>query len=262
LHRFEEFLLAVQATDTGRTGHLVPRERVEVGVDFLHVNGHRRDGLGTVDEDVRIVVVGNFSQVGDGVDGSKRVRDVDDAHHLGVVGDQFLRVVHVEVAVVVDTDVLDIRAGSLCDLLPRHHRGVVLHLGHDHLVTGSEFVQPPGVGHEVLGLGGVSRENHLLAAAACADERRDPVVGLLVGDTGDLAQVVESAVDVRVHLPVVLGDGLDHRFRRLCRRCVVQIHELLTVELALENRKIGANVLDIEYLGLGRCHYCLSGVER
>ena len=42
--------LAVQHADAGRREHLVPGERVEVGVQAADVDRQVRDGLGAVDE--------------------------------------------------------------------------------------------------------------------------------------------------------------------------------------------------------------------
>jgi len=91
----------------------------------------------------RVVVVGNIHQLGDGVDGAERVRDVDRREHRGVVRNELAGVIHVEGAVVRNSDVLDVGTGALADLLPRDQRGVVFHLRQHDLVFGTEFVQAP-----------------------------------------------------------------------------------------------------------------------
>jgi hypothetical protein len=214
LHPLEDVFLAVEHARPGGATHLVAGEREEVHVEGLHVDRSVRDRLGGVGEDERVVVVGDVGQFADGIDGPERVRGVDDAHHLGVVGDHLGGRLHVEVAPLGDGGELALGAGALAYLLPRHERSVVFHLRGDHLVAGAEFVQPPGVGDEVYRLGGVLREHDLLAAVG-TDEVGDGVVGLLVGDGGLLAQLVDAAVDVRVVLVVVVADGLDDSFRGL-----------------------------------------------
>jgi len=137
----------------------------------------------------------------------------------------------------------------------------VLHLGEDDLVARAELVQAPGVGDEVLGLGGVFREHHLLAPAAGTDELREFVVGLLVGDRGLLTQVVEAAVDVRVRVSVVVGDGVDHRIGRVRRRGVVEVDDLLPAELPLEDREVLPDGFHVERFGFSGFHYVIAGAR-
>jgi len=75
-------------------------------------------------------------------------------------------------------------------------------------------------------------------------------VSVPVGDGGFLAQLVEPAVDVGVGVSVVVGDGVDDRFRRLARRGVVQVDELLAAELPLEDGEVLAYPLDVQRLRL------------
>jgi hypothetical protein len=80
---------------------------------------------------------------------------VDHRDHRGVRADQLSGVIHIQPAGLVDLDVPDRRTRSLGDLLPGDERGVVFHLGEHDLVFGSELPKSPGVGDEVLCLGGV-----------------------------------------------------------------------------------------------------------
>jgi hypothetical protein len=243
----------------------VAREGEEVGVDGLHVDGSRRNRLCPVDEDVRADVVGQVRQFRDGVDGAEGVRDVHHGDHLGRVVDEVTRVVHVEVAVLVDADVSHFRAGLLRDLLPRHERRVVFHLGEHHRVARAEFGEAPRVGDEVHRLRGVLREDDFLSPVG-PDELGDAVVGLLVRDRSLLAQVVDAPVDVRVVAAVVVADGLYHRLGRVTRRGVVQVDEgdgvvgplpgrlQVAADLPAENRELLPDGLDVEGVRFLRFH--------
>jgi len=181
LHRRQEVAPAVEAADAGRSRHLVPGERQEVGVEVRHVHRARRHRLCAVHHHVCVVVVRHRGDVRDRVDGAEHVRDVRDRHHRCVRADDLRRVLQVEVAVVRHLDVPHVRTGSPRDLLPGDEGRVMLHLRQHHLVAGAEFVQPETVRDEVDALGGVLREHDLLAAVR-PDELGDPVVGGLVRD--------------------------------------------------------------------------------
>ncbi len=126
------------------------------------------------------------------------MRDGDD---LRLLVEQPVELIHEELAVVVDGDHAQDRAGGVAEHLPRHDVGVVLHVGDENLVARPERRAAEAVGDEVDGLRRAAGEDGL-AAHERAEEDVDLVAGLLVEVRGALAQVVDAAVDVRVVLAV------------------------------------------------------------
>ena len=126
------------------------------------------------------------------------------------------------------------RARASGELLPRHEVGVVLHLGHEDLVTGSEH-EPlvlgvvgrgrvgEGVRDEVERLGGVLREDDLVGRRP--DERRDGRAGGLEVVGRLLRELVRAAVDRGVVLLVERALGVEDRRRLVRRRPRVEVDE-------------------------------------
>jgi len=132
---------------------------------------------------------------------------------------------------------------------------VVLHLGDDDLVTGTDPVAGSGLaehpGHQVHGLRRVLGEHHLVAAGR-ADERGDLVARALVQRGGLLRERVDAAVHVGVVLLVVLDERVEHLARLLRGRRVVQVHQrLVAMHQPRQDREVLADRLDVERGGGG-----------
>ncbi len=127
------------------------------------------------------------------------------------------------------------------EFLPRNEIRVVLELGDDDLVTGSEPVREPvvgeGVGDEVERLGGVLGEHHLVDVDP--DERRDDSAGVLVRVGRLLRQRMRTAVHGRVPRRQELTLGVEHLHRTLGGGPRVEVDQGFAVaHRAREDREI------------------------
>jgi hypothetical protein len=100
---------------------------------------------------------------------------------------------------------------------------VVLHARDDHLVALLQACAPPAGGDQVDPLRRPAREQNALLVGR-VDERSHLAAGLLVGVGGDLAEVVDAAVDVGVLLLVVAAHRVNDLPRLLRRGAVVEIN--------------------------------------
>ena len=128
--------------------------------------------------------------------------------------------------------------------LPRHDVGVVLHHRDDDLVAGPQ-AGAEGVGAQVQRLGGVLGEDDLLGAGR-ADElgERGPRALERLGRLG--AQQVHGPGDVGVVVQVMIFDRLDHDARLLRGVRAVQVDQRPVRRRPLQDREVGADVLDVE----------------
>ena len=124
--------------------------------------------------------------------------------------------------------------------IPGHDVGMVLHDGEHDLVALADMRAAIGAGHEVDGLGGVAGEDDL-GVGARVDEAAHRLARLLEIGGGEVAEIMQPAMDVGVFLSVGALDGVEHRFRLLRRGAVVEIDERLAVDLLREDREIGAD---------------------
>ena len=172
-HRVEQLPAAPERPDPGRPADLVAGDRDEVGAERLDVDRAVRCCLRRVDDHDRPLLVRPRRELGDGVDRPERVRDevVRDDLHVPLACETLERV-ELELALVVDRDVAEARAGAGRDVLPRDEVRVVLQLGDDDEVAGAEVVEAPGVRDEVERLGRVPGEDDLLLARR-VEERGD-----------------------------------------------------------------------------------------
>ena len=151
--------------------------------------------------------------------------------------------VQVEQALVVDRHPVDLGARLLGQLLPGDDVRVVLHLGEHDAVAGADVGVAPGAGDEVDRLGRVADEDHL-AAVGGAEVVGDRRPGALVGGGRLGGERVRAAVDVGVVAALVAVDRLDRGQHLLGAGAAVEVGDRLAVDLALEGRERGADLLD------------------
>ena len=70
-------------------------------------------------------------------------------------------------------------------------------------------------------------------------EIRHGLARLLVVLGRHLAQMVHTAVDIRIPMCVRLHDGVQHHLRLLTRCCIIQIYQALAVHLLVQYGEIG-----------------------
>ena len=253
-HLLEQLGAAPEDAGAG-AAHLVAGEGVEVAAQRLNVDRAVGGGLRAVDDQDGAAIVGPRGQRRDVVDGAERVGDVGDGDQLDVLdGGQALLRVGVEAAVVGQAQVVQRGAGLLGEELPRHQVRVVLHLGGDDRITGADEGAAVGIGDQVQGLGRLAHEDHL-AAIAGVDEPGHDVARALVALGGTGAEVVDAAMDVGVGGLVDVDQRLDHLTRLLRRRRRIEEYQPLAVHGLGQDRKVGADLLEVERSGeLGDCH--------
>ena len=146
---------------------------------------------------------------------------------------------------VVDRQQPEVGAGALGDVLPGNEVRVVLELGHEHDVTRPEVVEAPGVGDEVDRLRRAAGEDHL-ARGGRIDELARRLACALVRLGRPLREQIDAAVHVRVRGLVEVADRVQHLARLLRAGRRVEIRERLSVDLLLEDREVGAQLLRVE----------------
>ena len=121
---------------------------------------------------------------------------------------------------------------------------MVLHDGDDDAVPGLEQLGRIRRRDEVDRLGGVANEDETLRRSV--DESGDANPGTLERIGRVVAQRVHAAMHVRIARGVVGVDRVDDRTRLLRRRRRVEVDERMRPDLALEDRKVGADARDVE----------------
>ena len=186
----------------------------------------------------------------DGDDGAEHVRHMGDGDHLGARGEQRLEFVEQQLAVVGDRRPFQDRALPLLQEIPGHDVGMVLHDGKHDLVALPDMRGAIGARHQIDGFGGVAGEDDL-GVGAGVDEAAHRLPRLLEIGGGEVAQVVEPAMDVGVFLSVGALNGVEHGSRLLRRGAVVEIDERLAMDLLRQDREVGADGIDV--IGNGSC---------
>ena len=209
------------------------------------MGGHVEPGLrrrrGAVDEHQGAGVVGHRGDLGDRVLGAEDVGDVGDGDELGTTLEERREGIHVEPPLGVDRRPVDGGPGALGELLPGNDVRVVLHLGQDDAVAGTDVGVAPRPGDEVDRLGGVADEDHL-AAVSGADVAGDCRPGALVRRGRLGRERVRAAVDVGVVAALVVVDRLDRVEDPLGAGAAVEVGDRLAVDLAVERRELGADL--------------------
>ena len=105
---------------------------------------------------------------------------------------------------------------------------MVLHDGEHDLVALADMGAAIGLRHEVDAFGGVAGEDDL-GVGLRIDEAAHGLARLLVIGGGEVAQIMQAAMDVGVFVRIGALDGVEHGFRLLRRGAVVEIDERLAV---------------------------------
>ena len=239
-HRLQQLGLAVEHPDAGGREHLVPGEHVEIRVQAAYIGWQVRDGLGAVDEHPGPGPVRPLDHLADRHDGAEGVGHVRDRDQAGAVAEQIGVGAEEQLALVVYGDDLQRRADLLGELLPGHDVGVMLEVGDQDLVAVPDVLAPPGLGHQVDGLGGAPGVDDGLARW-CADEVRDRGPGRLVRVGRPSGQGMRGPVDVGVLVRVEVAEPVDHHLRFLGGGRVVQPDQLPSVDPLAEDRELAAD---------------------
>ncbi len=214
-----------------------------------------RGGLAGVEHHQRTHGPGEADQCLHRVDGAEDIRGVREGHDPGAGSDDPGRRVEVQGPVVVHRNEFQARAGAFGQLLPGNQVGVVLHLGHHHLVAGrqgepgglrcgaGERGIQEGIAEQVQALGGVRGPDQFIVVGA--DEGRHGCTGILENLGGLHGEVVGAAVDRRVPLLVELLFGLQHADRVLRRGTGIQVDERPAVDGLLQDREVIADPQDL-----------------
>ena len=189
--------------------------------------------------------------VGDGIDRPERVGDMGDGHDSRAIGEQSGVVIEQQLAAPVHRNDPQHGPPLLAHELPGDDVGMVLHGGHEHLVSRLEAGPPPARRDEVDAFGRAAHKDDL--ARRCGLEKRPGFLPrLLVLGGRALAQVVDAAVDVGVLRRVVALEAIDDRAGFLARGGVVEIDERLAVGGGGEDGEVRAQACGVEGAGRAR----------
>jgi hypothetical protein len=235
-HLLEQLTPPVEHADPGWAVCLMPGPGVEVDVERRQLHRQLRDRLRPVDDHDRPGRVGAARDLGDRIDRSQHVRDVDDADQLRPALEQLVERVEIELAVVEHRDVGELGLAVLAQQLPRDDVRVVLHLGQHDQVAAIDVLATPAVRDEVQRRGRVGGEDRLLGGRV--QPRRGPRASAFVQVCRLDGERVHPAVDRRPRLGVVPRHRVDHRLRRLRGRGAVEIRERPAAELPAQHREL------------------------
>ena len=126
-------------------------ERREVNIQGVEVYGHMRYGLAGVQYDERAILACHGDHAGHIGNRAGHVRDVGEGHDAGLLVDDALGCLVVELAVLGGGDVAQSRAGTLCKNLPGDEVRVVLNLRGDDFIAGLQHEALSGGTADALG---------------------------------------------------------------------------------------------------------------
>ena len=248
----QQLCAAVEGANTGGCQHLVAGERRKVDVQGVEVYGHVRHGLTGVQYNDCAVLTSHSNHAGHISNCASHVRDVGERHDAGLLVDDALGCLVVELTVLGGGDVAQDRAGSLSKNLPGNEVRVVLNLGGDNFVARAQCETlssrtadtlrgvANGVGDQVQRLGCIRGPHELFISGA--NEVRN-------GDARVLEQVgclnregVCATVYSRVSVQVEVTFSVEHLKRFLTGRPRIQVDQGVPVDLSVEDREILAKL--------------------
>ena len=193
------------------------------------------------------MVVGYADDVIHGIDCSERIAYVGYADNLGLVAEQLLVSLHIELSAVVHRYHLE-RNATLGGLqLPRHNVGVMLHDRHYHLVALVHKLLAERRNDKIDALRCAACEDNLLSLGSI-DKLAYGFTGSLVQVGGTLRQIMHSTMYVGISVEIFIAHGIKHTQWLLCRSRIVEIYEWAVVDGARQYWEVLANFIDIVHL--------------
>ena len=122
----------------------------------------------------------------------------------------------------------------------------MLHFGEQDHIAGLQIFCAPRTGDEIDALGRSARENNFVGIPGI-DEFGRPCSRRFKRRRGAIAQFMDAAMDVGVVVLVVMNERVDHRSWFLRGRRVVEIDQRLAMDLLVEDGKILAQLLPINW---------------
>ena len=223
---------------------LVAGEGVEVAVEILHVDRHVHGGLAAVDQHRDAARMGDAARLLDRHDGAQHIRHVRDGDHLGARGEQLLELVEQELAAVGDRRPLEhapLRSRWKC-------QGTMLEwcsMMESTISSPLPESMPPNELATRLMASVALRVKMISSTLGALRKRRTVSRASSKLGGGGVGEIVQPAMHVGVFHLVGVLDGLQHGARLLRRGAVVEIDQRLAVDLAEQDRKIGADALDV-----------------
>ena len=248
----QQFGTAIEGTDAGGCQHLVAGERREVDVQGVEVYGHVRYGLAGVQHNERAVLASQGNHAGHVGNCAGHVRDVGERHDAGLLVDNTLGSLVVELTVLGGGDVAQGRAGSLGKNLPGDEVRVVLNLGGDDFIAGAQRETLSGGTADTLG-GVTNGVGNQVQRLGCVGGPHDLFVSgaheVRYGDTRILKQVgclnregVGAAVHGGVSVQVEVAFCVEHLKGFLAGRPRIQVNQGMPVDLGVEDREVLAKL--------------------
>ena len=216
----------------------------EVGVPGAHVGGDVRRGLTGVDERERpggVRGVGHPANVGNR---SEHVGHRREREQLRAV-EELLEVGEVEQVVRPERDPPKLDVTFSGEDVPWNDVGVMLELGEDDGVTGTDIRPRPGIRDEVDRLRGVAHEHHFVWFVG-AEERGHLRARVFERGRGFFRNRVDAAVHVCVGLAVQAIHRVEYLYGLLGRRGGVEIDDPPSVHLSFQDREVRLNAGDVE----------------
>ena len=163
---------------------------------------------------------------------------MSESEELNVWRKPLVQTPEVELALIaIDGQVTDPNADPLRQQLPGDNIAVVLHLGEQNLIAGLQVRGRPGLGHEVDAFGCAAREDDFVRRSSM-DELSGALPCGLEGRSRAVAELVDTAMHVRIVVLVVMAQSIQHAEGLLTRSRIVQIDQGMSVDFLIENRKV------------------------
>ena len=233
----QPFFLAIQDTDTGRTVNLMTGEHIELGIQILHIHFQMGNGLRSVDQYRNLVIMGFFSDLLYRIDRTEHIRHMCNRDKFCPFRKKTTERIHAQLAFFIHRNHFqrDPFTGSL--YLPGNDIGMVFHHRNDHFVAGRHTFVGKAGSNQVDRLCRPTRENNLVGRAG-VQELLHGLACILMRFRRRLAQEMNAAVNIGIHIIIATLDLFHHTAWLLGCRSVVEVNKRLIVYLMIQNREI------------------------
>ncbi len=251
-------MLAEKHADAGGPKQLVARKGIKVSVEFRQVNRTMGNSLGAIHQHQGAHLMRRGNHLGDRVQGAKAVGDMGHTDQPCAPAELGFKTAEIQCAVIPNRHPPNYGASLLGHHLPGNDVGVMLQFGQQNLIPGAQLRPPPTLGHQVDALGGAPSKHDFFTAHP-TQKVRDPVAGGLHRLGRTVCQSVRAPMDIGVVPEVVVADGINHRKWFLGRGRVVKVDQWVPVDLLVQYRKLGTNVVDPRWRQTQGAHQDGSG---
>ena len=222
----------------------MPRKRVEIAIEVLHIDRKMRHALRRINTDRHAEFVRRRDHFLDRIDRPERIRHMRDGNHLCPFVQKIFVFVNDKLTAFIQRNHTDLCTALLGRHLPRNDIRMMLHSTDDDLIALIDKLTPVRRCDQIDALGRTTNKDTFRNLAGINKSLYLFTRGF-IGCCRVLRKIMYSAMNIRMFLGQIFRTAVNNHLRHLRRSRIVEIHERLSINCLRQHRKIFSDLFNV-----------------